>query len=164
MSSEKSERLSSEMKREKNDSMHIINFHLNQDLGMRDSSLYLPHDVTGLFRTITSVKTCQKVATAPCSREKLIQEPGPPGWGILKNRHNGLRSEKGCAGDARQKLKTIDPTSRQRGRPTLTNPQLSKNNQREKEKNWLRVPDGCLTPRRTSRLTVGRNITSTFGG
>jgi hypothetical protein len=27
----------------------------------------------------------------------------------------GLRSERGCAGDARQKLKTIDPTSRQRG-------------------------------------------------
>jgi hypothetical protein len=41
----------------------------------------------------------------------------------------GLRSEKGCAGGARQKLKTTDPTSRQRGRPTSTNPQLSKNNQ-----------------------------------
>jgi hypothetical protein len=39
----------------------------------------------------------------------------------------GLRSEKGCAGYAEQKLKTIDPTSRQRGRPTSTNPQLSKN-------------------------------------
>jgi hypothetical protein len=38
----------------------------------------------------------------------------------------GLRSEKGCSGDARQKLKTTDPTSRQRGRPTSTNPQLSK--------------------------------------
>jgi hypothetical protein len=40
----------------------------------------------------------------------------------------GLRPEKGCAGDAQQKLKTTDPTSRQRGRPTSTNPQLSKNN------------------------------------
>jgi hypothetical protein len=30
----------------------------------------------------------------------------------------GLRSEKGCAGDAPQKLKNTDPTSRQRGRPT----------------------------------------------
>jgi hypothetical protein len=38
----------------------------------------------------------------------------------------GLRSEKGCAGDARQKLKSTDPTTRQRGRPTLTNPKLSK--------------------------------------
>jgi hypothetical protein len=32
------------------------------------------------------------------------------------------------AGDAQQKLKTTDPTSRQRGHSTSTNPQLSKNN------------------------------------
>jgi hypothetical protein len=37
----------------------------------------------------------------------------------------GLRSEKDCAGDALQKLKSTDPTSRQRGRPTSTNPKLS---------------------------------------
>jgi hypothetical protein len=36
------------------------------------------------------------------------------------------RSEKVCAGDARQKLKITDPTSRQRGRPTSTNLKLSK--------------------------------------
>jgi hypothetical protein len=46
----------------------------------------------------------------------------------------GLRSEKGCAGDAQQKLKTTDPTSRQRGRSTSTNPRLYKNNYREKGK------------------------------
>jgi hypothetical protein len=46
----------------------------------------------------------------------------------------GLTPEKGCPGDAQQQLKTTDPTSRQRGRPTSTNPQLSKNNQREKGK------------------------------
>jgi hypothetical protein len=40
----------------------------------------------------------------------------------------GLRSEKGCAGDALQKLKITDPTSRQRGRTTSTNPQLSNDN------------------------------------
>jgi hypothetical protein len=74
----------------------------------------------------------------------------------------GLRSEKDCAGDARQKLKTTDQTSHQRGHPTSTNLQLSKNNQREKGKNWSGVPDGCLIPRRTGRLTVGRNITLTF--
>jgi hypothetical protein len=28
-------------------------------------------------------------------------------------------------------------------------------------KNWSRVPDGCLTPRQTGRLTVGRKLTST---
>jgi hypothetical protein len=38
----------------------------------------------------------------------------------------GLRSEKGCAGDARQKLKITDPTSRQIGRPTSTNPNCLK--------------------------------------
>jgi hypothetical protein len=74
----------------------------------------------------------------------------------------GFRSEKVCAGDALQKLKTTDPTSRQRGRSNSTNLQLSKNKQREKEKNWSRVPDGCLTPRQTGRLTVGRNITLTL--
>jgi hypothetical protein len=74
----------------------------------------------------------------------------------------GLRSEKSCAGDARQKLKTTDPTSRQRGCPTSTNLQLSKTNQREKGKNWPLVPDGCLTPGQTGRLTVGHNITLTL--
>jgi hypothetical protein len=73
-----------------------------------------------------------------------------------------LRPEKGCAGDARQNLNTTDPTSRQRGRPTSTNPQLSKNNPRDKGKNWSRVPDGCLTPGRTGRLTVGRNMALTL--
>jgi hypothetical protein len=29
-------------------------------------------------------------------------------------------------------------------------------------KNWLRVPGGCLIPRRTSRQTVGRNKTLTL--
>jgi hypothetical protein len=33
-----------------------------------------------------------------------------------------LRAKKGCAGDAQHKLKSTDPTSRQRGRPTSTNP------------------------------------------
>jgi hypothetical protein len=47
---------------------------------------------------------------------------------------SGFKFEKGCTGDARQKLKTTHTTSRQRGRPTSTNPQLSKNNLREKTK------------------------------
>jgi hypothetical protein len=38
----------------------------------------------------------------------------------------GLRSEKDCASDSRQKLKSTDPTSRQRGCPTSTNSKLSK--------------------------------------
>jgi hypothetical protein len=71
----------------------------------------------------------------------------------------GLRSEKGSAGNARQKLKTADPTSHHKGRPISTNPNLSKIIKEGREKNWSRVPDGCLTPRRTGLLTVGRNIT-----
>jgi hypothetical protein len=75
----------------------------------------------------------------------------------------GLRAERGCAGDARQKLKSTDPTSRQRGRPTSTNPKLSKkNNRRENGKSWSRAPDECLTPGGTGRLAVGRNITLTL--
>jgi hypothetical protein len=34
----------------------------------------------------------------------------------------GLRPEEDWTGDARQKLKTTDPTSRQGGRPTSLNP------------------------------------------
>jgi hypothetical protein len=54
----------------------------------------------------------------------------------------GLRSEKGCAGDAQQKLKSIDPVSRQRGRST-TNPKLSKKIIKENGKNWSRVQMGA---------------------
>jgi hypothetical protein len=65
--------------------------------------------------------------------------------------------------DARQKLNSTDSTSRQRGRPTSTNPKLSKkNNQRQNAKNWSRIPDGCLTPRRTGQLAVGRNVSLTL--
>jgi hypothetical protein len=71
----------------------------------------------------------------------------------------GVRLEKSCAGDDQQKLKITDPTSRQRGRPTSTNQQLPKNYQRGNGKNRSRIPDGCLTPRQTGRLTVGRTIT-----
>jgi hypothetical protein len=74
----------------------------------------------------------------------------------------GLRSDKGCAGYVRQKLKTTDPTSHQRGHPTSTNPLMSKNTLRVNGKNWSRVPDGCLTPGRTNQLTAGRNITLTL--
>jgi hypothetical protein len=73
----------------------------------------------------------------------------------------GLSSEKGCAGDDQQKLKSIDPTSRQRGRPTSTKPKISKK-QIENGKNWSWVPDGCLIPRRTGLQTVGRKITLTL--
>jgi hypothetical protein len=43
-------------------------------------------------------------------------------------------------------------------RPNLSSVRALQNN---KPENWSRVPDGCLTPGRTGRLTVGRNLTST---
>jgi hypothetical protein len=70
-----------------------------------------------------------------------------------------LKHENGCADDDRQKLKSTDPTSLQRGRPISTNQQLSKNNEIENGKIWSRVPDVCSIPRWTGRLIVGRNIT-----
>jgi hypothetical protein len=69
----------------------------------------------------------------------------------------GFRSEKVCA--AMQKLKSTDPTSRQRGRPTSTNPKLSKRNNQKRE--WEKLvagPTWVLIP----RLTTGRNITLTL--
>jgi hypothetical protein len=45
-----------------------------------------------------------------------------------------------------------DPSSRQRGRPH----QQTRNCQAEK------ISNGCLTPRQTGRLIVGRNITLTL--
>jgi hypothetical protein len=68
----------------------------------------------------------------------------------------GLKSEKGCAGDAQQKLKSTDPTSRQRGRYTSIKKKI------ENGKNWSQVPGGCLIPRRTDRQSVSRNITLTL--
>jgi hypothetical protein len=40
----------------------------------------------------------------------------------------GLGLENDCAGVGQQQLYTTDPSSRQRGRPKSTNPQLSDNN------------------------------------
>jgi hypothetical protein len=68
----------------------------------------------------------------------------------------GLRSENGCAGDARQKLKTTDWTSRQRA-PHQQTPQLSKIIEERKGKNWSRVPDESLTPEKNGRLTDDHN-------
>jgi hypothetical protein len=59
-------------------------------------------------------------------------------------------------------LQITDPSSRQRGHATPTNPQLSKMIKERRGKNWSQVPDGCLAPIRTDRLTIGRNVTLTL--
>jgi hypothetical protein len=52
-------------------------------------------------------------------------------------------------------------SSRQRGRYKITNPQLSKENFKEKEK-LVTSSDGGLTPEQTDQLTFSRKITLTL--
>jgi hypothetical protein len=73
----------------------------------------------------------------------------------------GLRHELDCAGEDQQQQLITDPSSRERGRYKITNPQLSKDNFKEKEK-LVTDPYGGLTPGQTGRLTVGRKITLTL--
>jgi hypothetical protein len=60
----------------------------------------------------------------------------------------GTQTEKDCAGHAQQQEQITDPSSRQRGGHEITNPQLSKENFKEKEK-LVMGPDGGLTPGQT---------------
>jgi hypothetical protein len=69
----------------------------------------------------------------------------------------GLGPDDDCAGEGQQQLQTTDASSRQRERPTSTNPQLSASNQ-----DLPQAPDWCFIQRQTGRLTVGRNITLTL--
>jgi hypothetical protein len=63
----------------------------------------------------------------------------------------GLGPENDCAGEDQQQLHTTDPSSRQRERPTSTNPQMSDSNKKPGGK----PQKGALLQ---ERLTVGRNI------
>jgi hypothetical protein len=73
-----------------------------------------------------------------------------------------LISEKGCAGDARQKLKSTDPTSRQRRRRTQQTRNYLKNN---KQREWKKLVAGPRwVPDTKMDLTsdcCSRNITLT---
>jgi hypothetical protein len=69
----------------------------------------------------------------------------------------GLRYEKGCAGDARQ----YRPVFSSERAPHVNKPESVKK-KIGNVKNWSRVSGGCLTTRRTSRQTAGRNVTLTF--
>jgi hypothetical protein len=55
-------------------------------------------------------------------------------------------------------LQIADPSSRQRGRPTETRPQISDSNIPTGSNIWWQVLQGCSIP----RLTVSRKVTSTF--
>jgi hypothetical protein len=67
-------------------------------------------------------------------------------------------------------LRWREPTATVNYRPVLSSERALQTNKPEtclkkisrRKKNWSRVPDRCLTPRRTGQLTVGRNVTLTF--
>jgi hypothetical protein len=58
----------------------------------------------------------------------------------------GLRSEKGCADDARQKLKTTDPTSRQRGEEYGSTPEPGTESQSSPSALWGYLEEKVATP------------------
>jgi hypothetical protein len=55
-------------------------------------------------------------------------------------------------------LQIADPTSRQRGRPIDTRPQISESNTPTGSNIWSQVPQGCLT----QKLTGSRKVTSNY--
>jgi hypothetical protein len=74
----------------------------------------------------------------------------------------GLRHKSDCSGKAQKDLYTKLQTRllvREGALKYQTSNCLKKISSRKK--NCLPVPDGCLTPRQTGRLTVGRKLTST---
>jgi hypothetical protein len=100
----------------------------------------------------------------------FLQEPGHPGWGSLKNRDNELCLWVPWDSDLRKtplampgkNWKIYTRLLVREGAPHKQTWNCLKNNQRQNGKNCSRVPDECLIPRRTGRLTVGRNVTLTL--
>jgi hypothetical protein len=89
-----------------------------------------------------------------------IREPGPPGLGSLRwDRKVWLRVVRD-SGHWVITLQIADPSSRQRGRPTETRPQISDSNIPTGSNIWSQVPQGCSIPRHTDRLTVSLKVTS----
>jgi hypothetical protein len=71
----------------------------------------------------------------------------------------GPRPKNDCSGkDQKQLYSKLQIRPLVRGRYKLTNPQLSKENLKER-KYWSRVPDGFPAPRQTGRLSVGSKLT-----
>jgi hypothetical protein len=86
----------------------------------------------------------------PCSWGIEIWEPGPPGLG-----ESQMRQQSMVTGSERwvSTLQISDPSSRQRGRPTETRPQISDSNIPTGSNIRSQVPQGCSLPRHTGWLT-----------
>jgi hypothetical protein len=100
----------------------------------------------------------------PCSWGILIREPGPPGWGSLRwDSKVWFR----VLSDSDHWVITpqiADPSSRHRGRPPNTRPQISDSNIQTGSNILPQVPQGCSIRRHTDWLTVSRKVTSNFLG
>jgi hypothetical protein len=104
----------------------------------------------------------------PCFWGKLIQKPGLPGWGSLRNWDGKIWSWGPQDSDPRKTVlarpsnnwKLQTGSLIREGAPHQQTCNCIKIIQKGK-KNWSRVPDGYLTPRQVGRLTVGHNITLT---
>jgi hypothetical protein len=72
-------------------------------------------------------------------------------------RTNQINNQQCASNKVRALLLLASVSSRQRGRPTSTNTQMSGSN-----KNLVLGPDGYFTPRQTRRLIIGRNMTLTY--
>jgi hypothetical protein len=75
----------------------------------------------------------------------------------------GLGPKSDCSGKAQKQLNSklqTRPLVRESATKQQTRSCLKEISRRKK--NWSRVPDGRLTPRRTGRLIVGRNVTLTL--
>jgi hypothetical protein len=89
-----------------------------------------------------------------------MQGPGSPGYGSLKNWENKIWSWVART-QTRAGLLWREPTATINYRPVLSSERVLQNNKRancikiisRRKKNWSEVSDGCLTPRRTGRLT-----------
>jgi hypothetical protein len=101
----------------------------------------------------------------PCSCGIWIRRPGRPGWRSVESEtvkfghvSHGTRTREWLRWRGPAAVVKERPVlSRQRGRPTSTNPKLI-------NKIWPWAPVGRLTPRYTGRLTVSRNITFCLWG
>jgi hypothetical protein len=90
-----------------------------------------------------------------------MREPGPPGWGSLRW---DSKVWFWVLSDSDHWVITPQiavPSSRQRGLPTDTRPQISNSNILTGSNIWSQIPQGCSIPRHTDWLTVSRKVTST---
>jgi hypothetical protein len=133
----------------------------------RDLSLQVGGGLEYLHRSPASRKRRRKgnpvpegLAGPPCSWGIWIREPGPPGWGSLSWDSKVWFRVLSDSDYWVITMQIVGPSSRQRGRPIDTRPQVSDSNIPTGSNIWSQVPQGYSIPRHTDWL-VSRKVTST---